>query len=140
MVINKIIIKEHKTERSQYSVPRISWLWCQLSFRESSTTSILSQLLPWVATPSSPHYVFVIQYYVPQSPKLKQFRGCNKLRPVLNPAVYNNNNHMSSILLTLLKCTYIQYGPSIIPIQDQSNFYCIYYNSLSMVTYVDITK
>ena len=44
MIINKIILKEHKTKRSQYFVPRIFWLWCQLSFRESSTTSDLSQL------------------------------------------------------------------------------------------------
>ena len=38
MVINKIILKEHKTKRTQYSVSRIYWLWCWLSFRESSTT------------------------------------------------------------------------------------------------------
>ena len=88
MVINKIILKEHKTERSQHSVPRIFQLWCQLSFKESSTTSDLSQLLPWVATPSSPHYVFMIQQCVCQSSELKQCRGRNKLGHMLNPAFY----------------------------------------------------
>ena len=59
MIINKIILKN--TKLTEVSIPYPESPGCGAGFLLENRVppSNLSQLFPWVATPSSPYYVFV---------------------------------------------------------------------------------
>ena len=59
MIINKIILKEHKTREVSIPYPEFSSCGASFLLENRVPPPFLSQLLPWVATLSSPHYIFV---------------------------------------------------------------------------------